>query len=363
MSEALRALADAEDAAFDSPPDTQETEQQTPESPQTPDQTPDEGDPSTQEERQPDEKEPKGEQKEPQKGKKLSKFELAKREKEKDRKRADQAYAKAAKAAEEAAQARAEAEHYRQEAEAAKRQAKIDSNPALKQAINLLEQGYTPEDLEKDAKELENQGNFEGAKGSRAIAAQMQRAIEQQQRESYEQQARRAQDQWQHLDFGTPEFDAAAGMINRDQNPEAFDACWSKVEQGLLNQLQESSDPLDKELASQFADPNSEFGKRMTFFLRNTAFGNGFRQHALGILPAYDMVKATIREDQLRADNEKLRAELTRLRGHTSLGTSAPASYVNGGSKNHLAPELSIDEFASLPVDKMRERLRAREKS
>jgi hypothetical protein len=352
MSEALRAMQDAPDDAFQPEPIEGESAEFTqpesaePDAPQTVTETP-------QAESEPES--PKKE-KEP---KKLSKYELEKARLERDKRRADQAYAKLQQAEEQKRQVLEENARLKAEAKQAAEKARIDSNPVLREAVSLLGQGYKPEDCEAEAVRLDANGDIEGGRGMRAIAIQMRNHLDTQAKAGQAEQAEASQTAWRQYQFGTAEFDKA-GYALKPGNQE-FDDYWATVETGLIERCKASSDPIDQEIGKTFRDHNSPFGRRMVEFLSRTAIGQAFKNHALGMVPAFDMVKQAVINDHLLRLNQQLTQELNKYRGLTSFAPSAPAGYTNGSSEPHyMAPDLSLADLQRLDMDKFRQRLRSR---
>jgi hypothetical protein len=376
MSEALRALAEASDASFDQPPGGMPSED-TGDSSAT--QAPE---PPTQVERPEPES---GEQPETEargaddKGKKLSKFELAKHKadrekkaKESENQRFQKAQAKAAQAEKEKAELTQKYREQEARIAAMEQQQRVNSDPILKQATDLVQKRYAPEDLEREAARLEAQGDHEGASTARAIARQMQNVVADQQAQQQAQEQQQAQGSWRQYEYGTEKFDDAAGQLK--QGTQEFSDCWATAETNLVQQRDQSQDPWDKECAKQFRDKNSEFGKRMQYFLTQTAYGRGLSKHALGILPAFDIVKMSMVIDTQRGELTKLRNEVKKLRGFTSPGAGAPVNGSNGHSRGFDPNRFDVQkdssgkltrqgevEFAKLSPDQMRQYLRSRE--
>jgi len=83
--------------------------------------------------------------------------------------------------------------------------------------------------------------------------------------------------------------------------------------------------------------------------------GNIYRQHPRGIVAAYHRAKMELLEGDykvLQTENSKLKNELQRYTGLTSIGGGAPARI---GSSNRVE---SIEDFAKLSVADMRKHLK-----
>jgi hypothetical protein len=302
------------------------------------------------------------------KGKLLSKFELARAKKERDRVKEDGRFQKAqAKAAEEA-QARYAAEQRALQLEAqvrqAQEQARINSNPMLREAVNLINQRETPENVEAEAKRLRETGDEEGAKAGFEIARLMRLEIGDRKLAQETESQRASEGQWKQVQFGTPEFDASAMLLK--PNTEDFDQCWGLCERNVVARDEASQDPFERQCAKEYRDQNSPLGQRLNFFFRQTGMGREFGKKAVGFIPGYEIVKAYYRVDILNAKLAKLEAENQRLRGHTSIGASAPTSEngVNGSSRYNGNAQASRDDaraFSSLSLEEQRRFLRSRE--
>jgi len=352
MSEALRALNDGAQAFESEPQEGAELESQDFHSVVS--DAPQEGADATPETEP--EQQPEAEKKEP---KKLSKFELQKAAKERDKRRADQAYAKLQQAEEQRRQVLEENARLKAEAQAQAEKARVQADPILREAVSLLGQGYKPEDVEAEAQRLDAAGDSEGARGARAIAIQMRNHLQHEGNRTQQQLAQQSQTAWRNYAFGTVEFDQAAAFL-KPGNQE-FDDYWGTVEQGLIERCKASQDPLDQEIGKTFRDHNSAFGRSMVEFLNRTAFGQAFKKHALGMMPAFEMVKQKLVIERLQTANQQLTQELNKARGLTSIAPSAPAGYANGNSSPHyLSPDLSHNDLMRLDMGKFRERLRRR---
>src|SRR6266478_553580 len=355
MSEALRALNDGAQAFESEPQEGAELESQDFHSvvSDAPQQGAD-ATPETEPERQPETGKKES--------KKLSKFEIQKAAKERDKRRADQAYAKLQQAEDQRRQVLEENARLKAEAQAQAEKARVQSDPILRQAVSLLEQGYRPEDVEAEAQRLDSAGdteNAENARGARAIAIQMRNHLQHEENRTRQQLAQQNQTAWRNYAFGTVEFDQAASVL-KPGNQE-FDDYWGTVEQGLIERCKASQDPLDQEIGKTFRDHNSAFGRSMVEFLNRTAFGQAFKKHALGMVPAFEMVKQKLVIERLQSANQQLTQELNKTRGLTSIASSAPAGYTNGNSSPHyLSPDLSHNDLMRLDMGKFRERLRRR---
>jgi hypothetical protein len=361
MSEALRALNDGL-MDFDSTPGIEEPGQQpsdAPEPHQPEVQEPEGNEP----EGKPEGQEPEGqtEPKEPAKGHKQNKTKQAWAEREKAR--ADKL--KADLQARDQAIAQMQQEYAKQQAEIAKfqREAKLNANPLLKRANELLETGYTVEAVEADANKREAQGDQEGAEIARTIAMHMRGLGHEAQQTKEAQQAQAAQTQWRNLPYGTPEYDQAVQSL--PPGSEEFHQAWAHVEQNLVAWKAKSQDPWDQECARQFSDQKSEFGQRLNYFLHNTDFGRALKKNAEGMIPAFDICKQNMIVDYQAAEIRKLREENDRLRGHTSPSSGMP---VNGNSyrgqqlpSKQENPDDYFRSFERLGLDEMKKVLRSRE--
>src|SRR6266446_9338085 len=350
MSEALRALNDGAQAFESEPQEGAELESQDFHSVVS--DAPQEGADATPETEP--EQQPEAEKKEP---KKLSKFELQKAAKERDKRRADQAYAKLQQAEEQRRQVLEETARLKAELQQQAEKARVQANPILREAVDLIDQGYKPEDVEAEAQRLEANGDTEGARGARAIAIQMRNHAQAESMRAQQAQAEQSQTAWRNYQFGTPEFDQALG--NLKPGNQEFDDAWGTVEQGIIDRCKTSQDPIDQEIAKTFRDHNSSFGKSMVEFLNRTPMGNAFKKFALGMLPAVDIVKQKLVIERQQATIQQLTQELQRTRGLTAIASSAPAGYTNGSSDpHHLSPDLSYNDLMKLDMGKFRERLR-----
>lgn len=251
--------------------------------------------------------------------------------------------------------------------------AKLKNNPWLAQAKERLEAGDTPEYAEAEAQRLEAEGDKEGANIARRLAHHMRSLQGEAQQESLRQEEAKAQTAWRQLPFGTPEFDRAVtflkpGPVDASGNGpgKEFNDAWSYAEDNLIKRKEQSPDAWDRECAKQFRDHNSEFGKRLIFFLNQTDYGRAFAGYALGMLPSFDIVKMTMIIDHSQAKLKKLEAENARLRGFTSPAASAPmggSNYRTNGSLPNRAedPAAFEQEFSRLPLEQQKAYIRSRE--
>ena len=360
MSDALRALNDGA-MEFDSVSGIDDPEQQTaPEQPEVQEgyepEAPEEG--AGEEPESPDQPQEPEVRPQDRKGKKSSAKDWAEREKRRADKAANDLRARDSQIAE------MQRQFAQQQAEIAKlnRQIKLEGNPQLKHAARLLEEGWKPENVEAEAARKEAQGDQEGADIARQIAMHM-RNLEKETAQSQEaQQAQQAETAWRNIPYGTTEFDNAVGQLK--PGTEEFNQAWAFVEQNLVKVKSSSQDPWDQECARQFSDPKSEFGQRLNYFFRNTAFGKEVGKHAEGVILAFDICKMSMIIDHQAAELRKLREENEAYRGATSPSSGMP---VNGESYRPSLPDPRQNRdgflagFERLGTDEMRRVLRSRE--
>jgi hypothetical protein len=362
MSEALRALNDGL-MDFDSVAGIEEPGQQPSDAPEP--QQPEVQEPEGNEpEGQPEGQEPEG-QPEP-KEQPLSKHKQAKTKQAweaREKARADKLKAELQAREQENAQMRQE--FAKQQAEIAKfqREAKLNANPLMKRANELLEANYSIEAVEAEANRREAQGDQEGADISRAIAMHMRGLVEEAHQTKEAQQAQAAQTQWRNLSYGTPEFDQAVQSLK--PGTQEFHDAWATVENNLVEWKAKSQDPWDQECAKQFSNQKSEFGQRLNHFLHNTDLGRHFKNNAEGMIPSFEWCKKDMILDHQAAAIRKLREENDRLRGHTSPSSGMP---INGNSYRGNAlpnkaenPDDYYKSFERLGLDEMKKVLRSRE--
>src|SRR6266566_974049 len=334
MSSALRELADAPDSAFDhyngAPPDTEVTSQAAEPATQTPEQKaeqepraeePKRGETPGEQVKQPE----KPEQKEP---RQVSKYELAKQKHDREAKAWQKIEAQKAelKTQEERLQReRAEVQRIQQESESRK-------DPAR----NLLLNGVKPEQMEAEAKKYRDNFDEPNAVACEDIAKRMRELSEQDQHKN---QFMSVRETALRRGFGTPEFDNYASGLRRGAadapETQAFNEAWAHYEQGLIAMEEKSSDPVDREIAAQWKDTKSEFGQKLLGFFRNTGIGQALTNHAGGMLVAYDIVKNQFKLEKTIAENQKLKQEVEKLRGATSIGGGSPSHVVaSNGDRN-----------------------------
>lgn len=338
MSSALRALADAPDEAFESPetyvPEGEQVTAHEPaakEKPASPEREPEAiGETPGEKIEQPQ----KPEVKQP---KQVSKYELAKQKQEREQK-------------EQARQAKAwqkiEAEKQRLAQEAAqieeqKRSAEVKSNPAR----NLLSQGVTPERMLEEAKRLRDNFDEPNAVAAERLAAEMR---EIQTREQSERGSRDQEQEALRAGPGTQAFDNWAAQLKpgEDGSPERakFNDAWFRYENWLIAQEEASTDHDAREVIEQFKDPKSEFGQAITAFLKNTALGQGLLKHSAGMLVAYDITKNQYLANKYKAENTKLKQEVAKLRGATSIGGGSPSGARGGVNGQKAFADMTLAE-------------------
>lgn len=369
MSDALRAMADAADSAFDQPPggmppdDVDSTAIEAPPQAEPPSHAEHDTEPEPQ-------AEPTGDKGD----RKLSKYDLAKakaareaKAKDAEKRRIDSAFAKAAAAEKERNELLAKFDAQEKRIKEMEQQQRLAANPLLKDAIDLLGQGYKPEDAEAHANALAAQGDHDGAAIARNVARHMREAQAEQQKTQQAEAQAKAQSEWRNIPYGTIEFDNA--VLRLQPGSQDFNDAWSKVEAELVEARKKSPDPWDQECAKQFYDHNSEFGKRMEYFLK-TPMGQAFSKSALGMIPSWHMVKQTMIIDTQAAVIANLKSEIQKLNGFTGLGSGSP---VNGGAvsapaagyepRNGGSAHSAEDRraFESLPLERQRAWIRSRE--
>jgi len=256
-------------------------------------------------------------------------------------------------------------EFAKQQAEIAKfqREAKLNANPLMKRANELLEANYSIEAVEAEANRREAQGDQEGADIARTIAMHMRGLGQEAQQTREAQQAQAAEKAWRNYSYGTHEYDQALQSLR--PGTEEFNQAWAHVEQNLVDRMSKSPDPLDQECARQFSDKNSEFGQRLTHFLTQNDVGRYVSKNAEGMIAAWGICKMSMMIDRMGTENRKLREENDRLRGHTSPSSGMP---VNGNSyrgqqlpSKQENPDDYYKSFERLGLDEMKKVLRSRE--
>jgi hypothetical protein len=211
----------------------------------------------------------------------------------------------------------------RQRAELARREAVItqrerqfaDAQRAAAEAAKP-KRDYTLDDLRKYRRQWEQEGNFELVeKADKEIAAM-----------EAEAQAERQKRTVELPPMGSPEHQAQ----------------WESAERELAQ-----VDP-------EFMRDGTRLDKRLREIM-GSEDGNIYRQHPRGIVAAYHRAKMELLEGDykvLQTENSKLKNELQRYTGLTSIGGGAPARI---GSSNRVE---SIDDFAKLSVADMRKHLK-----
>lgn len=345
---AMRQLADG-DIGFDEPPgqETQETETQEPEY----------LDPTEPKEHK-EEQKPEPKKQEQPKKRQLSDKRVDESLSEAQRRRLNSAFDRIkARDADFAAMEARFAEQQRQFAEQQKiisdlqSKAKLEANPMLKRANELLDVGWTPENAEAEAEERRKDGDKEGYDVGRALARHMRNIAAEREAEARNSQENQLRTQWRQLPYGTPDFERAVSQLKpgavdaNGQGPgKEFNDCWEFAADQMVQRKKASADPWDQECVKQYQDPKSEFGQRLTYFLRSTDFGRNVSQHPLGIVIAFDIVKMDMRIYHQDLKLKKLQEENARLRGYTS---PAVASLSGGGRE--YAPTESLPERSENP--------------
>jgi len=335
---AMRQLNDG-DIGFDEPPG-QETRTET--------QEPEYIDPSeqkTQKEEQEPKPEPKQPLKKPIKGKPpIDQTEAQKR-------RVDAAYARLAERDKDFEALRQQFADQQKVIADLQSKAKLEANPMLKRANELLDVGWTPENAEAEAEERRKEGDREGYDVGRALARHMRNIQQEREAEARNSQETQLRQQWRTLPYGTPDFEKAVSQLKPgavDQQGEGpgkeFNDCWEFAASEMVRRKQASADPWDQECVKQYQDPKSEFGQRLTYFLRSTDFGRNISQHPLGIVVAFDIVKMDMRIYHQDLKLKKLETENARLRGYTSPSVGA----LSGGGRE-FTPTESIPERSENP--------------
>jgi hypothetical protein len=175
---------------------------------------------------------------------------------------------------------------------------------------------YTLDDLRKYRRQWEQEGNFELVeKADKEIAAM-----------EAEAQAERQSRTLELPPMGSPEHQAQ----------------WESAERELAQ-----VDP-------EFMRNGTRLDKRLREIM-GSEDGNIYRQHPRGIVAAYHRAKMELLEGDykvLQTENSKLKNELQRYTGLTSIGGGAPARI---GSSSRVE---SIEDFAKLSVADMRKHLK-----
>jgi hypothetical protein len=175
---------------------------------------------------------------------------------------------------------------------------------------------YTLEDLRKYRRQWEQEGNFELVeKADKEIAAM-----------EAEAQAERQSRTLELPPMGSPEHQAQ----------------WESAERELAQ-----VDP-------EFMRNGTRLDKRLREIM-GSEDGNIYRQHPRGIVAAYHRAKMELLEGDykvLQTENSKLKNELQRYTGLTSIGGGAPARIGSGARVE------SIEDFSKLSVADMRKHLK-----
>jgi hypothetical protein len=175
---------------------------------------------------------------------------------------------------------------------------------------------YTLDDLRKYRRQWEQEGNFELVeKADKEISAM-----------EAEAQAERAKRTVELPPVGTPEHRAQ----------------WEAAEREL------------SQVDPEFMRDGTRLDKRLREIM-GSEDGNIYRQHPRGIVAAYHRAKMELLEGDykvLQTENSKLKNELQRYTGLTSIGGGAPARI---GSGNRVE---SLDDFRKLSLADMRKELK-----
>jgi hypothetical protein len=211
---------------------------------------------------------------------------------------------------------RQRAELARREAVIAQRERQFAENQRAAAEAAKPKRDYTIDDLRKYRRQWEQEGNFELVeKADKEIAAM-----------EAEAQAERQKRTVELPPMGTPEHQAQ----------------WESAERELAQ-----VDP-------EFMRDGTRLDRRLREIM-GSEDGNIYRQHPRGIVAAYHRAKMELLEGDykvLQTENSKLKNELQRYTGLTSISGGAPARI---GSGNRVE---SVEDFSKLSIADMRKHLK-----
>lgn len=210
---------------------------------------------------------------------------------------------------------RQRAELARREVVMAQRERQFAENQRAAAEAAKPKRDYTLEDLQKYRRQWEQEGNFDLVdKADKEIQAM-----------EAEAQAERQSRTLELPRVGTPEHKAQ----------------WDAAERELA------------QVDTEFMRDGTRLDKRLREIM-GSEDGNIYRQHPRGIVAAYHRAKMELLEGDykvLQTENSKLKNELQRYTGLTSIGGGAPAR-IGSGSKVE-----SLDDFSKLSAKDMRKHL------
>jgi hypothetical protein len=211
---------------------------------------------------------------------------------------------------------RQRAELARREAVLAQRESQFAQRERAAAEAAKPKRDYTLDDLRKYRRQWDQEGNFELVeKADKEIAAM-----------EAEAQAERQSRTVEMPPMGSPEHRAQ----------------WEAAEREL------------SQVDPEFMRNGTRLDNRLREIM-GSEDGNIYRQHPRGIIAAYHRAKMELMEGDfkvLQTENSKLKTELQRYTGLTSIGSGAPARI---GSSNRVE---SLGDFSKLSVADMRKHLR-----